>query len=87
MIERILLISIFLLQFLTLFGVFYIYKQTETHVLVPAQNVASTIQDAATISTQGPLQGAMYVAQHPKTAAVWQYVSETASNLRKHTEI
>lgn len=88
--DRVLLVLVLLLQALLFGGLVYVYEQVERRVIAPASNAAQTVRDATTILTKGPINGAMYVAQHPQAAAFWSkasgYLSAAADKLRASGE-
>lgn len=85
-IDRCLLICILTLQLLFAGGLYYVQDQLQTRVLTPVGTVTSTVRDAATILTQGPIASAMFVAQHPKATAVLttasEYIASVAGKMR-----
>lgn len=83
--DRCLLLLILTFQALQFAGLAYVCDQIDRSILAPATHVASAVRDTTTILTQGPIRGAMYMAQHPKAAALWSSASEYVAAAAKKT--
>lgn len=73
-------------QALQFVGLAYVCDQIDRRILAPVAQAASAVRDTTTVLTQGPIRGAIYMAQHPRAAALWssasEYVAAAATKLR-----